>query len=70
MYFNYYTGGAIYTSSPAVADGVVYFGSSGRDHTVYALNAKTGALLAIHYWQACGVFACGRQWCGVCQFVR
>jgi outer membrane protein assembly factor BamB len=27
-------------SSPAVADGVIYFGSS--DHSVYAVNAKTG----------------------------
>ena len=27
-------------SSPAVADGLIYFGSS--DHSVYAVNAKTG----------------------------
>jgi hypothetical protein len=30
-------------SSPAVVDGVVYFGS--EDHNIYALNAATGALL-------------------------
>ena len=32
-------------SSPAVANGVVYVGSSGSWDDVYALNAKTGALL-------------------------
>lgn len=31
-----------YLSSPAVADGMVYFGSG--DHTIYALDAATGAL--------------------------
>jgi outer membrane protein assembly factor BamB len=31
------------SSSPAVANGVVYVGSG--DHNVYALNASTGALL-------------------------
>lgn len=32
-------------ATPAVANGVVYFGS--YDHNIYALNASTGALL----WQ-------------------
>ncbi|MBM2825134.1 MAG: hypothetical protein HW402_798 [Dehalococcoidales bacterium] len=36
----YATGGSIY-SSPAVADGTVYFGS--RDNKLYALDAATGA---------------------------
>ncbi len=35
--------GAAVVSSPAVANGVVYVGSS--DQNVYALNASTGALL-------------------------
>ena len=34
------------SSSPAVANGVVYFGSG--DGNVYALNASTGALLWMH----------------------
>jgi glucose dehydrogenase len=38
-----YATGNIVGSSPAVASGVVYFGS--EDHNVYALNAKTGAKL-------------------------
>ncbi len=32
-----------FSSSPAVANGVVYVGSS--DHSLYALDASTGALL-------------------------
>ena len=32
----------VFTSSPAIAGGVVYFGSG--DHDVYALDARTGAL--------------------------
>jgi outer membrane protein assembly factor BamB len=38
-----FTAGDFVTSSPAVANGVVYFGS--HDHKVYALDAATGALL-------------------------
>src|SRR5271163_197054 len=38
-----YRTGASVTSSPAVANGVLYVGS--YDHNVYALNADTGALL-------------------------
>jgi len=37
------TGGYLWTSSPAVANGMVYVGSD--DYNVYALNAKTGAKL-------------------------
>ncbi len=40
--WRHHTGSWVY-SSPAVANGVVYIGST--DHNVYALNAKTGALL-------------------------
>ena len=40
-----YTAGSYVSSSPAVANGVVYVGSS--DNNLYALNASTGALL----WQ-------------------
>ena len=39
-----YATGVIFESSPAVANGVVYVGS-GPDHDLYALNARTGALL-------------------------
>jgi uncharacterized repeat protein (TIGR01451 family) len=38
-----FNGAGITQSSPAVANGVVYFG--GEDYNVYALNASTGALL-------------------------
>ena len=38
--WNFTTGGLV-TAAPAVANGVVYFGS--YDHNVYALNASTGA---------------------------
>jgi outer membrane protein assembly factor BamB len=38
-----YTTGYMLVSSPAVANGAVYVGST--DNNVYALNAKTGALL-------------------------
>ena len=37
--WNFTTNGYV-TSSPAVADGIVYFGSD--DHNIYALNAETG----------------------------
>jgi PQQ-like domain/Domain of unknown function DUF11 len=40
--WSYATGTSVF-SSPAVANGVVYFGSG--DHNVYALNASTGAKL-------------------------
>jgi len=40
--WSYQTGDAIY-SSPSVVNGVVYVGS--RDHHLYALKARTGALL-------------------------
>jgi outer membrane protein assembly factor BamB len=40
-----YTAGASVTSSPGVADGVVYFGTGSDDDRVYALNATTGAQL-------------------------
>ena len=43
LQWSYLTGGAVFSSSPAVANGVVYVGSA--DHNVYALNASTGALL-------------------------
>ena len=36
-------GGAIYYSSPAVANGVVYVGS--RDYKLYAFNARNGVML-------------------------
>ena len=39
--WKFHTGAEVF-SSPAVADGVLYFGSS--DHNFYALNAGTGAL--------------------------
>jgi eukaryotic-like serine/threonine-protein kinase len=39
LYWIFASGDAI-TSSPVVADGVVYIGS--RDHNVYALAARTG----------------------------
>ena len=42
MLWSYTTGSGV-TSSPAVANGVVYVGS--YDDKVYALNASTGALL-------------------------
>lgn len=38
-----FTSGAFLDSSPAVANGVIYFGS--YDHNVYAVNASTGAKL-------------------------
>ena len=38
-----YTTGSFVFSSPAVANGMVYFGA--EDNNVYALNASTGALL-------------------------
>src|SRR5208337_2874589 len=41
--WKYETGNTIYHSSPAVANGVVYVGST--DNNLYALNAGTGALL-------------------------
>ena len=41
--WKYQTGSNIWNSSPAVANGVVYFGSF--DKTLYALNADTGAFL-------------------------
>jgi outer membrane protein assembly factor BamB len=41
--WSYPIGSNISASSPAVADGIVYFGST--DHNVYALNAGTGAKL-------------------------
>src|ERR1700722_7493986 len=40
--WNFTTGRGVW-SSPAIVDGVVYFGS--EDHNVYALNARTGAKL-------------------------
>jgi eukaryotic-like serine/threonine-protein kinase len=40
-----YPTGYIVPSSPAVANGVVYVGSSFPDGGVYALNARTGAKL-------------------------
>ncbi|MBA3913893.1 MAG: PQQ-binding-like beta-propeller repeat protein [Acidobacteriales bacterium] len=43
MYFKYATGGHIQIASPAVASGVVYFGST--DTYVYALDAQAGTLL-------------------------
>src|ERR1700680_3736223 len=42
-----YTTGGWGLSSPAGANGVVYVGSN--DHNVYALNARTGALLWSYY---------------------
>ena len=43
--WSYATSGYV-TSSPAVANGVVYFGSDESDNNyVYALNASTGAVL-------------------------
>lgn len=42
MYFKYATGGHIQISSPAVASGMVYFGST--DTYVYALDAQSGTL--------------------------
>ncbi len=44
LLWKYPTHGVI-TSSPMVADGVVYFASSIDDYNVYALNAATGAFL-------------------------
>jgi len=41
--WSYTTGYYVYSSSPAVANGVVYVGS--QDDNVYALNASTGAKL-------------------------
>ena len=41
--WSYPTGASVNTSSPAVANGVVYVGS--EDRSVYALNASTGAKL-------------------------
>jgi outer membrane protein assembly factor BamB len=41
--WSYTTGNSLTTSSPAVANGVVYVGS--EDDNVYALKASTGALL-------------------------
>jgi len=41
LLWSYATNG--YADSPAVANGVVYFGT--EDNNVYALNAKSGALL-------------------------
>ncbi len=44
LIWKYATKGAL-AGSPAVANGVVYFGSCYPDDTVYALNASTGALV-------------------------
>ena len=41
--WNYTAGGSVTYSSPAIVNGVVYFGSDGGN--VYALNASNGALL-------------------------
>jgi outer membrane protein assembly factor BamB len=41
--WNYTAGGTVTYSSPAIVNGVVYFGSDGGN--VYALNASNGALL-------------------------
>src|ERR1019366_8440801 len=43
LHWSYQTDAHIYTSSPTVANGVVYFGSN--DGNLYASNASTGALL-------------------------
>ena len=43
--WSYSTGYGAADSSPAVANGVVYFGSDYLDDSVYALNARTGAKL-------------------------
>jgi outer membrane protein assembly factor BamB len=43
LHWSFKTGSFIGLSSPAVVNGVVYFGSS--DHNLYALDAATGALL-------------------------
>src|ERR1035437_8908520 len=42
LHWSYQTGGYVW-SSPAVANGIVYFGS--YDNNLYALNASTGVLL-------------------------
>lgn len=44
LLWSYTTGNSV-TSSPTVANGVVYVGSDFPDNTVYALNARTGAKL-------------------------
>src|SRR5579863_1313337 len=52
--WSFTTGGEIYLSSPAVANGVVYVGST--DFNLYALNSSTGALLW-KYATANGVYS-------------
>src|ERR1019366_6182023 len=46
LHWSYQTDAHIYTSSPTVANGVVYFGSN--DGNLYAANASTGAMLWIY----------------------
>jgi len=45
MLWSYSTGSAVYCS-PAVANGLVYFGSD--DYNLYALNARTGVELCAY----------------------
>jgi outer membrane protein assembly factor BamB len=52
--WSFTTGGEIYLSAPAVANGVVYVGST--DFNLYALNSSTGALLW-KYATANGVYS-------------
>lgn len=47
LLWEYPTGYAIDSSSPAVVNGVVYVGS--WDYNVYALQADTGATLWVHH---------------------
>jgi hypothetical protein len=67
---DYATGGKISSSSPSVANGVVYFGSN--DNNVNALNADTGGKLwELHHWLLCAdILAHGREWDGLYRIGR
>lgn len=52
--WTYATGGYV-GSSPAVANGIVYFESWNDDHNVYALDARTGAVRWTYTMTAAGI---------------
>jgi hypothetical protein len=65
---DYATGGYM-SSSPAVANGVVYVGSGGNK--VYALKGKhRHQAVELHHRVQFGVLACGGEWDGVCRLGR
>jgi hypothetical protein len=66
--WSYLTGDVVW-SSPAVANGVVYVGST--DGNVYALSARTGCqAVELHHRLLCGILARRSEWGGLCWLVR